>query len=111
MGKFFISKRTNGEYRFILKADNHETILTSEGYQTKAGCKNGIESVKMNAPFDQRYDRRVATNGQYYFNLKASNGEIIGTSEMYTTFSGREAGIESVKRNAPNAPIIDLTGE
>lgn len=111
MGKFFINKRSNGEYQFVLKADNHEPILTGEGYQTKAGCKNGIESVKMNAPFDQRYDRRVATNGQYYFNLKASNGEIIGTSEMYTTSSAREVGIESVKRNAPNAPVIDLTGE
>lgn len=111
MGKFIITKRTNGEYQFNLKADNHETILKSEGYKTKAGCKNGIDSVKANAPYDHRYDRKVATNGQYYFNLKASNGEIIGTSEMYNSSAARDNGIESVKRNAPTAEVVDQTGE
>ena len=111
MGKFIITKRRNGEYQFNLKAGNDETILTSEGYKTKANCKAGIDSVKINAPYDHRYDRRTATNGQYYFNLKAGNGEIIGTSEMYNSILARENGIESVKTNAPTAEIVDLTGE
>lgn len=111
MGKFIISKRKNGQYQFNLKAGNGQTILSSEGYTTKTACKNGITSVKTNAPFDSRYDKRIAVNGQYYFNLKAGNGEIIGTSEMYTTTAARDNVIESVKNNAPNAEIVDETGE
>jgi len=111
MGKFIISKRINNQYQFNLKAENGENILNSEGYTTKAGCRIGIESVKINAPYDYRYERLISSNRQYYFNLKASNGEIIGTSEMYTTSTARDIGIESVKRNAPSAPVIDVTGE
>ncbi|NII84256.1 hypothetical protein FHT21_003357 [Pedobacter sp. SG908] len=109
MGKFIITKRINNEYQFNLKAANGQVILTSEGYTTKASCNKGIESVKTNAPTDARYDRKVAKNGAYYFNLKAANGEIIGTSQMYTTDDARNNGIESVKTNAPNAEVIDET--
>lgn len=111
MGKFIITKRKNGEYQFNLKAGNGQTILSSEGYATKAGCKNGITSVKTNAPIDSCYDKRISSNSQYYFNLKAGNSEIIGTSEMYTTSTARDNGIESVKSNAPDAEIVDETGE
>ncbi|OCK52821.1 hypothetical protein BA768_10635 [Chryseobacterium sp. CBo1] len=109
MGKFIITKRKNNEYQFNLKAGNGQVILTSQGYATKSGCKNGIESVKTNSPFDSRYERMTSSNSQYYFNLKAGNGEIIGTSEMYTTSTARDNGIESVKSNAPEAEIIDET--
>lgn len=109
MGKFIITKRKNEEYQFNLEASNGQVILTSEGYASKAGCKNGIESVKTNAPTDSKYDRKTATNGKYYFNLKAGNGEIIGTSQMYISTSGRDNGIESVRTNAPTASIIDET--
>lgn len=107
MGKFVIKKRTNGEFQFNLKAGNDETILTSEGYNGKSGCQNGIESVRKNAPDDNRYDRKTASNGQYYFNLSATNGQIIGTSERYNTSSSRDNGIESVKKNAPDATVED----
>jgi uncharacterized protein YegP (UPF0339 family) len=106
--KFELFKDTKGEYRFNLRAKNGEIILrSSEGYVTKQGCQQGIASVKLNAPYDSRYDRRTATNGQYYFVLKAGNGEPLGISEMYITVSGRDNGIEAVKRDAPNAPIED----
>ena len=49
MGKFVISTRSNGEFQFNLKADNGQTILSSEGYTTKAACLNGVESVKKNS--------------------------------------------------------------
>ncbi|WP_121360770.1 YegP family protein [Flavobacterium johnsoniae] len=109
MGKFVITKRTNGEFQFNLKAGNGQTILTSEGYTTKAACTNGIESVKTNSQDDNRYDRKEAKNGKPYFNLKASNGQIIGNSEMYESVSARENGIESVKKNAPDAAVDDQT--
>ena len=77
--------------------------------KAKSSAENEISSVKTNAPIDSRYDRKTATNGQFYFNLKAANGEVIGTSEMYTTSTARDNGIESVKQNAPGATVEDLT--
>jgi uncharacterized protein YegP (UPF0339 family) len=105
MGKFVISKRINGEFQFNLKADNGQVILTSEGYSSKAGCENGIESVRTNASSDRNFDRKKSTNNKHYFNLKASNNQIIGTSEMYEGSTGMENGIESVKKNAPKATV------
>lgn len=107
MGKFVITTRTNGEHQFNLKAGNGQTILSSEGYTTKANCENGIESVRKNSQDDSRYDRKTSTNGKLYFNLKATNGQIIGTSEMYESENSRDNGIKSVKENAPNATIDD----
>ncbi len=109
MGKFVITKRTNGEFQFVLKADNHQTILVSEGYNAKAGATNGIESVKQNAAADGRYERLQSSNQKFYFTLKAGNGQVIGTSQMYENESGRENGIESVKHNAPAAVVHDET--
>lgn len=109
MGKFEIKKRTNGEFQFNLKASNGEVILTSEGYTTKANCEKGIASVKKNSIDDSKYDKKESKNGKWYFNLKATNGQIIGTSEMYESEKSRNNGIESVKKNAPDAKIEDLT--
>jgi len=109
MGKFVITKRKNDEFQFNLKADNGQVILVSEGYSAKSGCENGIASVQKNAPDDARYDRKTSTNGKAYFNLKSTNGQIIGTSEMYESVAGRDNGIESVKKNAPTALVDDQT--
>ncbi|MDP9956973.1 uncharacterized protein YegP (UPF0339 family) [Epilithonimonas hungarica] len=109
MGKFIITKRKDGEYQFNLKAGNGEIILTSEGYAAKSGCKNGIESVKVNSQIDSRFERRTSVNNKDYFVLKAGNGEIIGKSQLYSTKLGMENGITSVKENAPTAEIIDET--
>ncbi|WP_312767186.1 YegP family protein [Epilithonimonas sp.] len=109
MGKFIITKRINNEYQFNLKASNGEIILTSEGYVAKSGCKNGIESVKVNSQIDSRFERRTTVNDKDYFVLKAGNGEIIGKSQLYSTKQGMENGITSVKENAPTAETIDET--
>ena len=109
MGKFVITTRKNGEFQFNLKAGNGEVILASEGYTAKPSCLNGIESVKKNASEDKRYERKEAKNGKFFFNLKAGNGQVIGTSEMYESAAGRDKGIESVKRNAPDASTDDQT--
>ena len=109
MGKFVISTRKNGEFQFSLKASNGQEILGSEGYTTKAACLNGVDSVKTNSANDGRFDRKTSTNGKFYFNLKASNGQIIGTSEMYESEASRDNGIDSVKRNAPEADVVDET--
>ena len=90
-----------------MKADNGQVILTSETYTSKAACLNGVDSVKTNARQDGNYDRKTSTNNKYYFNLKAGNGQVIGTSEMYETISGLENGIDSVKSNASSASVVE----
>jgi len=109
MGKFEIKTRKNGEFQFNLKATNGQVILTSEGYKTKASCLNGVESVKKNCQDEKRFEIKEASNGKPYFNLMATNGQIIGSSQMYANQVNMKNGIASVMKNAPEAPIIDLT--
>ncbi|WP_322088012.1 YegP family protein [Burkholderia sp. BCC1999] len=106
--KFEIGKATNGQYYFHLKSANGEIILASERYEEKGGARNGIASVRDNAPLDERYERKLAHNGEPMFNLKAANHQIIGTSETYRSVQGRENGIAAVKRDAPGAETFDL---
>lgn len=95
----------SGEYRFTLHASNGEPILASEGYASSAGRDNGIKSVQMNSQIDSRYENRTSINGEPYFVLKAGNGEIIGTSEMYRSTQARETGKVSVKANGSTTDI------
>jgi uncharacterized protein len=108
-GKFEIKKSSNGKFHFNLKAGNGQIILSSELYEKKPACENGIESVKKNAADDARYERRQSSKGDPYFILKAGNGQEIGRSEMYSSDSAMENGIESVKKNAPTAETSDTT--
>ncbi|HYH05600.1 MAG TPA: YegP family protein [Thermoanaerobaculia bacterium] len=109
-GSFVIEKGSTGKYRFNLRAGgNYEKILTSEAYETKAGAEGGIESVRRHAKDDARYVRKTSSDGKPYFVLTATNGQVIGTSEMYSSTSAMEGGIASVKENAPDATVIDRT--
>ena len=106
-GKFEIYKDKAGEFRFRLKARNGEKILASEGYKARKSCLNGIESVKKNAPDDARYERKETKAGKFSFNLKAANHQVIGTSQSYATTASRDKGIESVKKSAPDAKVVE----
>ncbi|HEY9170090.1 MAG TPA: YegP family protein [Lutibacter sp.] len=108
MAKFEIYTDKRGEFRFRLKASNGQAILASEGYKAKTSCTNGVESVKKNSQDDSKYERLESKSGKPYFNLKATNGQVIGTSEMYESVSGMENGIASVKKNAPDAEIVEI---
>ncbi len=109
MGKFEINKRKNGEFQFNLKAPNGKIILSGEGYTQKVKCIDSIQSVKRYVQDDNRFDKKKATNGKYYFNLKAGNGQVIGVSEMYDTEASMRQGIDSVKTNATTASLEDFT--
>ncbi len=110
MAKFQIRKSPNGEFYYHLRATgNNEIILRGEQYKTKSACMNGTASVRTNSTYDSRYEKLYSANRQYYFNLKAANGEVIGTSENYTTIANRDHGIQLVKQQAPTAPDEDLT--
>jgi len=109
MGKFEIKTDKAGKFRFNLKAGNGQVILSSEAYNSKSACDNGIESVRKNSADDGRFERKTAKNGKAYFNLKASNGQVIGASQMYASGASMENGIASVKNNAPDASVDDQT--
>lgn len=108
-GKFELKTTAGEQFMFNLKAGNGEVILTSELYKAKDSAENGIDSVKRHVADDANFERKTASNGQPYFVLKASNGQIIGKSEMYSSEAAMENGIASVKKNAPDASTADLT--
>lgn len=107
--KFELFKGDDGEFYFHLKARNGEILLQSEGYKSKSGAVNGIESVRKNAALADRFEQLTAEDGQFYFVLKAGNQQVIGVSETYTSEAGRTNGMESVMKLAPYAPVEDQT--
>ena len=121
MVKFVVKKTATG-VKFDLKAGNGEVIATSEVYASEDGCKNGIASVQKNAPVAPVEDQTVegfATEknpkfevyadkaGEFRFRLKAGNGQVIAVSEGYKAKASCLNGIESVKKNAPDADIVE----
>lgn len=108
-GTFEIYNDKAGEFRFRLKAGNGQVVLSGEGYTSKAGAKNGIESVQSNCMDTARYDSTETSTGKFRFNLKAGNGQVIGTSQNYESQAARDNGIEAVGRAAKGADIVDMT--
>ena len=121
MGKFVIRKTATG-IKFDLKAGNGEVIATSEVYSSESACRNGIASVKKNAPAagveDQTVEGFAAVKhpkfevytdkaGEFRFRLKATNGQIIAVGEGYKQKASCMNGIESVKKNAADAKIVE----
>jgi uncharacterized protein YegP (UPF0339 family) len=107
--KFEIKKAVDGSFYFHLKATNGQIILASETYSAKSSAENGIDSVKVNAPMEERYERKSDVNGKPYFVLKAGNDQVIGKSQMYASLAEMEQGIASVKINGPDASVEDFT--
>ena len=121
MGKFVIRK-TNTGIKFDLKAGNGEVIATSEVYASEAACKNGVESVKKNAPVaavenqtvegyaaekHPKFEVYTDKAGEFRIRLKATNGQVIAVSEGYKAIASCLNGIESVKKNAPEAEVVE----
>jgi uncharacterized protein YegP (UPF0339 family) len=107
-GKFECYKDKAGQFRFRLKASNGQTILSSEGYKSKASCDNGIESVKKNCRDDDCFEKKQTPSGMYRFSLKSTNGQVIGTSQNYKSASGCNNGIKSVAKSAPGAKVVEV---
>ena len=105
--RFVLKDAKGGQFLFNLKAGNNEVILTSQLYERKKSAEDGISSVRENSADDGRFGRKAARSGEAYFVLKATNGKVIGKSEMYSSASAMEKGIASVKKNAPDVPVED----
>ncbi|MES9873654.1 MAG: YegP family protein [Candidatus Sedimenticola sp. 6PFRAG7] len=108
-GTFELYKDAGGEFRFRFNASNGQTILSSEGYKQRSNAENGINSVKKNAAEDARYEPKETNDGRFMFNLKASNGQVVGSSRIYKTVAERDQGISMTKSDAPGAETDDLT--
>jgi uncharacterized protein YegP (UPF0339 family) len=109
MAKFEVYQSgKKNEFRFRLKADNGQTILSSEGYTSRAACLNGIVSVKKNSSDPKRVAKSQTPTKMFRFAVTAANNEIIGVSQNYKSESGRDNGVDSVKRNAVKATIKDI---
>ena len=108
-GKFELYKDKAGEFRFRLKAGNGETLLTGEGYKSKDGALNGIESVKKNAADPTRFEAKQAKSGKPYFVLKAANHQVIGQSEAYESAAACDNGMSAVAKAVAGATVDDQT--
>lgn len=121
MGKFVIRQVATG-WKFNLKADNGAVIATSEVYDSQAACRKGVESVRKAARSEKLEDHTVEgmkslsnpkyqvyqdRAGEYRFRLKARNGQIVAVSEGYTTHKACVDGVESVRKNAPDAEVVE----
>ena len=119
MGKFVVKEAKEG-FKFDLKANNGEIIASSQVYTTLSACENGVESVR-NSSVAEVEDQTVSgytelkhpkfevytdKAGEFRFRLKARNGEIVAASEGYTTKANCLNGIDSVKKNAPEAEVV-----
>ena len=104
-GWYQLSHNDKGQYSFALKAGNAEIILSSELYESKDSAMSGISSVQKNSTLDDRYARKVSSDGRPYFTLRSGNHEVIGTSQMYASAKNRDEGIESVKKNGSSSTV------
>lgn len=121
MGKFEVKQVKTG-FKFNLKAGNGEIIAVSEVYTSESACLNGVESVRKNCVAEiedqtvenfetlkhPKFELYQDKAGEYRFRLKAKNGEIVVTGEGYKAKAGCLNGIDSIKRNAPDAPVVKV---
>ncbi len=108
MFELFRSEKS-GEFYFRLKAKNGQIILSSQGYTTKSACQNGIDSVIKNSQDKTRFEKKETDAGKFRFNIKSTNGQVVGSSQNYESEAGRDNGIESVMTNAKDSEVKDLT--
>lgn len=107
-GWFEVHKSTNGQFNFVLKADDDHILLRSEQYESKSSAKNGIASVQNSCTDDAHYERKESSDHRWYFNLKAANHQVIGTSKMYASAQSRDEDIAAVKTNGVTTSVRDI---
>lgn len=106
-GWYELNKSSDGQFRFSLKNDGGDTLLVSEGYKAKASAESGIAAVRANCGDDARYEKKTAAGGKAFFNLKAANHQVVGTSPMFATDAARDAAIASAKSCGASTTVRD----
>ena len=108
-GTFVISKRSNGDFQFNLKAGNGQVVLARQGCSDRGRRDQWRGVGRENSADDGRFERKVSSNAKQFFKLLAANGQVIGTSELHESEAAREHGIKSVKTHAPDAALVHET--
>lgn len=92
-------------FSFVFVDDKSKTLLKSENYKAKESARNGIASVQKNCQSGTRYELKESKNGKFFFNLKAANGQIVGTSTMFASTSERAEAITLIKNQAVEVQV------
>lgn len=108
-GRFVLTDNGYPQYYFVLKAVNNETILSSGIYASKADALLDIAFIQTNCHLDERYEHKVSAHGSHYFVLKKHDGEVVGTSQLYTSIFFREIGLSMVQLSGRTSNIIDIS--
>jgi len=108
MGIFVVNKGEDGHYYVTLKVKGGRIMLNSLKHFSKSSCRDGIETIRAHASDNLKYEYKKTFDGKFYFRLKSINGEILGSSKLYETAENRNIGIETVRRIAPLACVIDI---
>lgn len=106
-GWFELGRSSDGQFCFVLKGGNGETIFSNELHKPKDAAVNGIASVQANCAIEERYEWKTSLTARRFFNLKAANHRVIGTSQMYSSSAPRDDGMASVKANGSTPTIKD----
>lgn len=105
--KFEVYKGSNDEHYFRLVDSKNKVLLSGEGYKQKESMLNGIDSIKKNMPLASGVEKKESTNGKYFFNVKSTNGQIVGTSMLFDTAQLRDKWINEIEGKLPELLVID----
>lgn len=108
MGIFIVKKENDGHYYVTLKVKGGHVMLNSRKHLSKTSCKDGIDIIRANATDNLKYEYKKTFDGKFYFRLKSVHGEVLGNSKLYETAEHRNVGIETVRRIAPLAGVVDF---
>jgi uncharacterized protein len=109
MGIFIVKKEIDGHFYVSLKVKGGRVILNSPRHHSVSSCKTRIEFIRANAPDNLKYEYKKTFDGKFYFRLKSVSGEVLGNSKLYETAEHRNVGIETVRRIAPLATVVDFS--
>lgn len=105
--KFEVFKGSNEEHYFRLVDTKNNVILSGEGYKQKENMLNGIESIKKNLPLTTGVEKKESNDGKFFFNVKSTNGQVVGTSMGFDSAVTRDKWIGEIEKELPEILIID----
>jgi len=105
--KFETYKGNNNEFYFRLMDSTNKILLSSEGYKQKENLMTGIEAVKKNLPILSSVEKKIAQNGKYFFNVKSTNGQVVGTSSMFDSPDLRDKWLGEIQKEASQLKVVD----
>ena len=107
MGTFVISRRFNGDYKFIFASRKGKTIFTSIGCRQKSDCERMIGAVQGNVGLFTFTKIRNAA-GKYSFRI-SKDGLVLANSRKYTTELLLQKGIDEIVKYVAVSEVLDFS--